>query len=181
GVAVLFAAARALWLASSANGRYGMVVLLLAGVCLARVVERLLPSHAARVTLAVLLAVQVGISVIASPPRWFISDEWSRRWFPFEVPQRALRDPADVERERKISALFDRIEKACSRLLRGQTGVTEPLGSGWSRNYSGLDARLEALSGRALLHRYRTETTVDLGPLSGWEQSEVQLPAPCKG
>src|SRR5207248_11752754 len=93
----------------------------------------------------------------------------------------ATRDPADIEQERKVSALFDRIEKACSGLLRGQTAVTEPLGSGWSRNYSGLDARLEALSGRALLHRYRTETTVDLGPLSGWEQSEVQLPAPCKG
>src|SRR5258707_11549165 len=71
-----------------------MVVLLLAGPCLARVVERLLPAYGARVALAVLLAVQAGISVIASPPRWFISEEWSRRWVPFEVPERALRDPA---------------------------------------------------------------------------------------
>ncbi len=313
-VAAFFASALALWLASSANGRYGMVVLLLAGACLARVVERLLPAHAARVTLAVLLAVQAGISVIASPPRWFISEQWSRRWFPFEVPERALRepalyltveilpmavlapfvhpassfvnfrgqhslpgdsprltallerhrghvralgrelelvdgkpaehqvktydarlrrsgyrldptdcfaipwrpddddalsraanrlaggprpheplslvscglrtatrDPADIERERKASALFDRIEKACSGLLRGQTGVTEPLGSGWSRNYSGLDARLEAFSGRVVLHRYRTETQVDLGPISVWEKSEAVLPAQCKG
>ncbi|MGH8745803.1 MAG: hypothetical protein ACREUK_04860, partial [Burkholderiales bacterium] len=38
-----FAAALALWLLSSANGRYGLIVLLLAGVCLARVGERLLP------------------------------------------------------------------------------------------------------------------------------------------
>src|SRR5207253_10897199 len=62
--------------------------------CLARVGERPLPARAARVALAVLLAVQAGISVIASPPRWFISEGWSRRWFPFEVPERALRDPA---------------------------------------------------------------------------------------
>ena len=78
-VAAFFASALALWLTSSANGRYGMVVLLLAGVCLARVTERLLPTYAARVALAVLLAVQAGISVVASPPRWFISEEWSRR------------------------------------------------------------------------------------------------------
>ncbi len=313
-VLAFFASALALWLASSANGRYGLVVLLLAGVCLARVVERLLPAHAARVALALLLAVQVGISVIASPPRWFISEEWSRRWLPFEVPERAARepalyltveilpmavlapfvhpassfvnfrgqhslptdspklkallerhrgrvrtlgrapelvegkpvehqvkiyderllrigyrvdpadcfaipwrpddddplsraanwlaggsrpheplsvvscglrtatrDPADVERERKVSVLFDRMEKACPGLFRGQTAVTEPLDSGWSRNYTGLDARLEALSGRAVLHRYRTETYLDLGPLSGWEQSEVVLPAQCRG
>src|SRR5207253_6076316 len=62
--------------------------------CLARVGERPLPARAARVALAVLLAVQAGISVIASPPRWFISEGWSRRWFPFEVSERALRDPA---------------------------------------------------------------------------------------
>src|SRR5205807_1246584 len=73
---------------------FRMVVLRLVGVWVARVVERLLPAYAARVALAMLLAVQVGMSVIASPPRWFISEEWSRRWFPFEAPQRALRDPA---------------------------------------------------------------------------------------
>src|SRR5207247_95947 len=93
-VLTFFASALALWLASSANARYGMVVLLLAGVCLARVVERLLPARAARMVLAVLLTAQAGTSIIASPPRWFISEEWSRRWFPFEVPERALREPA---------------------------------------------------------------------------------------
>src|SRR5260221_2336254 len=93
----------------------------------------------------------------------------------------ATRDPADIERERKASALFDRIEKACSGLLRGQTGVTEPLGSGWSRNYSCLDAPLDAVSGKVVLHRYRTETQVDLGPISVWEKSEAVLAAPCQG
>jgi len=312
-VLAFFAFALALWLTSSANGRYGMVVLLLAGLCLARVVERLLPAHAARVALAVLLAVQAGISVIASPPRWFISEEWSRRWFPFEVPERALRDPAlyltveilpmavvapfvhpassfvnfrgqhslptdsprltallerhrghvrtlgrtlelvegkpaeqqvktydarlrrigyrvdpadcfvipwqrddddvlsrvanslaggprpheplsvvscglrtatrdpaDVERERKVSVLFDRMEKACPRLFRGQTSVTEPLGSGWSRYYAGLDARLEAYGRRVILNRYRAGVQIDLGLLSDWDRAEATLPPACR-
>jgi hypothetical protein len=89
-----FACALALWLATSANARYGLVVLLLAGVCLARLVELLLPLRAARVALGLLLAAQVGTSVIASPPRWFVSAEWSGRWLPFDVPERAAREPA---------------------------------------------------------------------------------------
>jgi len=93
-VLAFFGAALALWLASSANGRYGLIVLLLAGVCLARLVELLLPAHAARATLAVLLVVQVGIGIVASPPRWFIAAEWSGRWLPYEVPERAAREPA---------------------------------------------------------------------------------------
>ena len=93
-VLAFFGAALALWLASSANGRYGLIVLLLAGVCLARLVELLLPVRAARVTLALLLLVQVGIGVVASPPRWFIAAEWSGRWLPYEVPERAVREPA---------------------------------------------------------------------------------------
>jgi len=314
-VLAFFGCALVLWLASSANARYGVIVLLLAGACLARLVQVLLPLRAARVTLALLLAVQVGIGIVASPPRWFVSAEWSGRWLPYDVPERAMRepalyltveilpmaavapflhpassfanvrgqhslptdsprlkqllerhrghvrvlgrslelaadggpaqaqvraydarllrfglrvdtadcfaipwrpddgdllsraanwlaggvksveplslvscglhattrDPADVERERKISALFDRIEQACPRLFRGQKAVTEPLGtSGWSRNYTGLDARLEALAGRALLHRYRIDSHVDLGALSGWERAEAELPAPCR-
>ena len=308
-----FVLALVLWLATSANGRYGLVVLLLAGVCLARAVELLLPARAARVALALLLAVQVVTSYVASPPRWFISAEWSGRWLPYEVPERAVRepalyltveilpmavvapflhpassfvnvrgqhslptdsprlhellerhrdhvrtfgrslelvngrpaqaqvraydarllrfglrvdtadcfaipwrpddgdalsrvanrlagrksieplsvvscglrgttrDPADIERERSISALFDRIENACPGLFRGQKTVTEPLGSsGWSRNYTGLDARLEALAGRAVLHRYRIDRHIDLGPLSGWERGEVALPEQCR-
>jgi hypothetical protein len=313
-VLAFFGCALALWLVSSANARYGMVVLLLAGVCLARLVELLLPARAAAVTLALLLLVQLGTSLVASPPRWFIAAEWSGRWLPYEVPERAARepalyltveilpmavvapffhpassfvnvrgqhslptesprlhellerhrgrvrtfgrfleladgkpvqaqvrayderllrfglrvdtadcfaipwrpddgdalsgmgnllaggrksneplsvvscglraaprDPADIERERKISLLFDRIESSCPRLFRGQKAVTEPLGTtGWSRNYTGLDARLDALAGRAVLHRYRIDHHVELGPLSGWERGEAALPEPCR-
>jgi hypothetical protein len=290
-----FAAAYVLWLATSANARYGMLVLLLAGVCLARLVERVLPLRPAFVVLGVLLALQLAMAIVAAPPRWFIAEPWSKRWFPYEVPERALRepalyltletlpmavvapfvhpassfvnlrgqrsiapdaprlaallerhlgrvrvlgrnlelasgappadqvraydgtlvrlgyrvdsadcftlawsrddadalsraanwfsrtppsseplsvascrlraaprDPAREAREREMSALFDRIEKACPRLFRGQTAVTEPLGEGWSRHYVDLDARLEAFGGRVILNRYRTGEVVDL-------------------
>jgi hypothetical protein len=312
-VLAFFAAGVALWMATSTNGRYGMVLLLLAGVCLARIAERLLPLRVARVALAVLLAAQLGMSVMASPSRWFIAAPWSRHWLPYEVPERALReralyltlevlpmavvapfvhpasafvnfrgqhslppdspklaalleryrgsvrtlgrglelidgrphadqlqaydatllrigyrvdtadcftipwrpddddllsraanwlarakatheplsvvscalraatpDPADIEKERRISVLFDRIEKACPRLFRRQTAVTEPLGSGWSRNYGGLDARLEAIGKRVILNRHRAGIHVDLGALSDWEHEGSAVPAVCR-
>jgi hypothetical protein len=312
-VFAFFGAALALWLVTSANGRYGMLVLLLAGVCLARLVELLLPTRAARVTLALLLAVQVGIGIVASPPRWFVSAEWSGRWLPYEAPERAVRepalyltveilpmaalapylhpasalvnvrgqhslptdsprlhellerhrgrvrtvgrfleladgrptaaqvkaydtrllrfglrvdptdcfaipwrpddqdalsraanllagdrksieplslvscalgrvarDPADLEREQRASALFDRIEQRCPAVLRGQRAVTEPFGSGWSRNYTGLDARLEAYADRVTLHRYRLASEIDLGRLSDWARGDAVLPKACR-
>jgi len=303
-----------LWIASSANARYGLILLLLAGVVLARLGERLLPQRAARVALAVLLGVQVGMSLLAAPPRWFIVEPWSQRWLPYDVPQRALREPAlyltveilpmaviapfvhpassfanfrgqhslptdspklaallerhrgkvralgrrlelvdgkpaagalrvyddalrrigyrvdsadcftiawrpddadalsrtanwlarvppspeplsvvscalipaardpqDAEAERRMSVLFDRMERRCSALFRGQTAVTEPFGSGWSRNYGGLDARLEAYGDRVALHRYRSATVVDLGRFSDWERDGATLPLACRG
>jgi hypothetical protein len=313
-VLAFFAAGAVLWMATSANGRYGMVLLLLAGVCLARIAERLLPAGTTRVALSVLLIVQFGTSVMASPSRWFIAAPWSRHWLPYEVPERALReralyltlevlpmavvapfvhpasafvnfrgqhslppdsprlaallerhrdrvrtlgrglqlidgrphadqqqaydatllrigyrvdtadcftipwrpddddllsraanwlagakatheplsvvscalraatpDPADIENERRVSVLFDRIEKACPRLFRSQTAVTEPLGSGWSRLYSGLDARLEAFADRAILNRQRAASHVDLGKLSDWAREDRRVPEVCRG
>lgn len=295
-----------LWLGTSANGRYGMVLLLLIGVCLARVGERLLPPAPARIALAVLLLVQVAVNVLASPTRWFIVEPWSKRWLPFEVPERArtepalylslevlsmaavapflhpassfvnfrgqyslppdsaklaalldkyrgrirtlgrglelsqgkpssdqtraydatlvrigynvdvddcytiswvpddgdllsraanrlagalpwheplsvvtcalrpaVRDPAEAKKEREISALLDRVEKACPGLFRGQTAVAEPLGSGWSRNYVGLDARLQAHGDRMILNQYRRGTYVDLGLVPDWQRGIV--------
>jgi len=301
-VLAFFACALALWLAGSANGRYGLIVLLLAGVCLARAAERLLPARTARVALAVLLLVQVAMTFIASPTRWFLAERWSRHWLPYAVPERALRepalylsveilpmaviapfvhpdssfvnfrgqhslaadsprlralleryrgqvrtlgrelevriydmrlrrlgyrvdtadcfeipwrpddddalsraanwlagnrqsheplslascalraaprDPADIDRERQASLVFDRIEKACPGLFRGQSAVTEPFASGWSRYYAGLDARLEAYADRVMLNRYRLAKEVDLGRLADWERAV--LPAPCAG
>jgi hypothetical protein len=301
-----------LWLASSPNARYGMIVLLLAGVCLTRLVERAMPAGAARVALALLLIVQLGISVMAAPPRWFLAEPWSKRWLPYDVPERALaepalylsaemlpmaviapfvhpasafvnfrgqhsvptgsrklmallerhrghvrtlgrelelvegrprevrlrehdatfarigyrvdagdcftipwrrdtddalsraanalsaalpsaeplsvvscalrpttRDPAEAERERRASSLFDRMEASCPGVFRGQTAVTEPLGSGWSRNYAALDSRLEMYGNRVILNHYRAGTRSDLGTVSDWERSEPIVPAAC--
>jgi hypothetical protein len=289
-----------------------MIVLLLAGVCLARVVERLLPGGAARTALAVLLAVQLTAMVVASPPRWFVAERWSWHWLPYAVPERAVREPAlyltveflpmavlapflhpassfvnlrgehsvptdspklaallerhrgrervlgrglqlvdgrpreedvnaydatlarigyrvdaddcftmawqpddddplsrfanrlvrkqpphepfsavscalraaprdlaDLERERRATALFDRMERRCPKVFRGQTAVTEPLGSGWSRHYPGLEARLEAFGDDAVLNRYRARTYFGLGRLSDWEREDVAVPAWC--
>jgi hypothetical protein len=311
-VLAFFGFALILWLAGSANGRYGMLVLLLVGVCVARVVERLLPPGLARIALPVLVLVQIAMTSIASPTRWFLAERWSRHWLPYAVPERALRepalyltveilpmavlapllhpdasfvnfrgqhslagdsprlqallqryrghvrilgrqlelaqdkpiddpvriydtrlrrlgyrvdpadcfaipwrpddddvlsraanwlagdrqsheplsvascalrdaprDPADIERERQASLLFDRIEKACPRLFRGQSAVTEPLASGWSRYYAGLDARLEAYADRVMLNRYRLAKEVDLGRLADWKRADPVLPAPC--
>jgi hypothetical protein len=309
-----FAAALALWLATSANGRYGLVVLLLAGVCLARLLERLLPLSAARVALLLLLVVQGGASLMVSSSRWFIADRWSASWLPFVVPGEAVREPAlyltlealpmsaiapffhpqssfvnvrgqmsiapdaprlrallerhrgrvrtlgrtlqlrndgrpreevvkayddgllrfgyrvdaadcvsipwvpddgdwlsrvanrlagepvsrravlslgscalvegrpdprRIEEEIRISALFDRMEKTCPGLFRGQTAVTEPRGGEWSRSYPGLDARLETHGGRAILNRYLALAYHDLGPLRNWEQPGAPLPRAC--
>jgi hypothetical protein len=310
-----FAAALALWLLTSANGRYGVVVLLLAGLCLARLAERLLPLPAARIALGVLLVAQVAACVMVSAQRWFIADRWSAQWLPFvpaeqarrepalyltvetlpmaavapflhpgssfvnlrgqysirpDAPRlaallsrhdgrvrtmgrtlqlreggkpraefvaaydstlvrygyridagdcfeilwqpdeddplsraanrfagepaahgailslgscalrRAERDPRDIENERRVSALFDRIEKACPRLFRGQLALTEPFGKEWMRNYPALDARLETHGDRVILERYLALSYFDFGPLSAWERGAGPLPDACR-
>jgi hypothetical protein len=284
---IFLALGAVLWIMTSANARYGLPVLLLAGLALARLAEHLLPRRAARIALATLLVVQVATSLVAAPTRWFLAEPWSARWLPYEAPERApalylsvevqpmavvapflhpesafvnfsglhslpsdaprlvalleryrgrvrvlgrmteptaydnalrrlglrvdpgdcftiewraeresgseplsvvscalvaaARDPADLDAERRMSALFERIEKRCAALLRGQTAVTEPFGaSGWSRNYPGLDARLEAFGGGVVLHRYRSAAIIDLGRLSDWAREDAPLPPACR-
>lgn len=298
------ATAWVLWVATSANARYGMVVLLLAGLLLARLAERLFPQRIAHIALALLLALQVATSLVASPTRWFIAEPWSTRWLPYHAPERAVRAPAlylsvevlpmavvvpflhpassfvnfrgqhslpadaprllallerhrgkvrslgrrppsdakfyddalrqlgyrldpvdcftiawrpeedalsraanrlakaspspeplsvvscalapaprspvDVEAENRMSAVFARIEKRCA-LLRGQTAVTEPFGSGWLRHYNGLDARLEAFGGAVVLHRFRSGEIIDLGRVPDWERENAPVPEACRG
>jgi hypothetical protein len=88
------------------------------------------------------------------------------------------RDPAQAERERHFSALFDRIERSCPEVFHGQTAVTEPFGSGWQRHYAALDARLELIGETLVLERYRTAVLLDLGRVSDWEQGKA-APAAC--
>jgi hypothetical protein len=304
-----FATAAALWLASSANGRYGLVVLFLAGVCLARVTERLLPPRATRITLAVLLAVQIAMAALASPTRWTWIEPWSSEWLPYRVAQKGRAEPAlyltveelpvavlapflhpessfvnfrgqfsvptdspklaallerhrgrvrtigrnlqglgpdgqplprmlrfydsvlarigyrldlddcfsvqwspqtedwlsraanalapprasdprlfsvascalvpaprsaeMIAAERRVSQLFDRMEKSCPRLFRGQTAVTDTLGIGWSRVYPGLDARLETDGERVVLYHIIEQRESYLGRLADWDGASV--------
>jgi hypothetical protein len=88
-----FLLALAAWIWTSGNARYGLLVLLLVGPCLARVVDAAAGARAARVVLAVVLVAQVTACAMISPPRWFIAERWSREWFPFAVPERAKREP----------------------------------------------------------------------------------------
>ena len=92
----------------------------------------------------------------------------------------AARDPAEAAKERRISALFDRIERACPRVFRGQTAVTEPFLKGWARNYNGLDARLEAFGDHAVLNLLRKGGKIDFGRLSAWEREAAMVPAACR-
>ena len=89
-----FVLAFCLWLATSANGRYGLLVLLLAGLCLARLLEHLLPLRPARIAMAVLLVTQIAACSMITAPRWFIAERWSWRWLPFDVAEQGVREPA---------------------------------------------------------------------------------------
>jgi hypothetical protein len=310
-----FALALVAWVATSANGRYGMLVLLLAGLCLARLVERLLPLGIARVVLATLLVVQAAACVMVSAPRWFIADRWSGHWLPFVPAEQALRqpalyltleslpmaavvpsvhpqssfvnlrgqysippgaprldalfarhgssvrvlgrhlrlreegrprqdvveaydmtfrrygyridaddcyaidwqpdeqdalsraanwlarqpdshaaalslgscallpaqrDPSDIETERLVTAAFDRIERACPAIFRGQTGLTDSLGKEWMRNYPALDARLETHGDVVILDRYLVLSYYHFGSLSAWQGGQGSVPDACR-
>jgi hypothetical protein len=309
-----FLFALAAWIATSANGRYGLLVLLLAGPCAVRLADRCLQPRAARIALLVLVALQATMCAMNSPSRWFIAERWSRDWFPYVMPKVALeapalyltvetqsmsviapfvhkasvfvnvrgqkpgtpgwnrvvapwirrggavrtlgtalrleangkpradvlagyagtlerygwrvdprscfaipwrtndddtlsrwanalaghlpsradlfslvscelvpaeRDPREVAVEQHVSDIFDRIERECPRLFRGQSAVTDRFGSGWSRTYTGLDARLETHAGRAVLSPFYRLIYFDLGLLTDWENDAAPRPPFC--
>jgi hypothetical protein len=294
----------AAWIVTSANGRYGMLVLLLVGPCLARLAERLLALRWAYFALGLLLAAQVAACAMISPPRWFLAERWSARWLPLAAaPQatdqpaiylmpevqsmsavipflhsgssfaglqgqradspgwsriaaqlergdrparvlgrdlrlqrdgkprpevvevydwtlvrfgyrvdpdqcfavdwrpddgdalsrlaaavaiaaeprervlslaacalvRAQRDPREAAEERRISAVFDRVERECPRLLRGQSAVTERSGSEWLRDYPGLEARLVTEAGSIVFMPWFKLRYLGLGLVKDWE------------
>jgi len=297
-------ASLAAWIVTSANGRYGLLVLLLVGPCLARLVDRLLPARWAALALGLLLAAQVAACAMISPPRWFLSEAWSGRWLPvvaapqaaaepaiYLMPEvqsmsavipflhpgssfaslqgqraetpgwrrvaeqlergdrparvlgrglrlqadgkprpdvvevynwslarfgyridpqrcfaidwrpdqddalsrmaaavslpaeprarvlslgacelfRAQRDPREAAEEQRISAVLDRVERECPRVLRGQNGITERSGAEWLRNYPGLEARVETSSGHVVFVPWFKLRYVDLGLVRDWE------------
>jgi hypothetical protein len=298
-----FALCLVAWMWTSANARYGLLVLLLVGPCLAWIAERLLARHAL-VALPLLIAAQLAACAMISPTRWFVAERWSSNWFGVVAPERALkepalyvsiepqamaasipflhpaasfaslqgqdgaaprwqrlatmraasgerlrvrgrglrlqadgrprpevvetynatlirfgyrldtadcfaiawrledqdalsrwanalsaqresrdrtmslascgllpaqRDPREIEEERRMSVLFDRVERSCPRVFQGLTAVTERLGTEWMRSYAALDARMETQSGRLLLVPWFKLRYVDLGRLADWD------------
>jgi hypothetical protein len=296
---MFFLLCAAAWIATSANARYGMLVLLLVGPCVVLALERLLPARHALLILGLLLAAQALACAAISPTRWFIAERWTQRWLEFDAgrareqpalyltteaqtmtvaapflhPQASLmslqgrradgallaridsaaqrsggglrvlgrglrpqgdgrprpdvlpvydatlarfgyrvdpsdcfpipwrprdadflskvantmtahpetrepvmslascgvlaakRPPAEIEEELRVSAAFDRAERDCAQLFRGQTAVTERLGGEWARSYPGLEARLETRGGRLVYAPFFKLAQLDLGPL----------------
>lgn len=312
-----FAGSLALWLYSSANGRYGLLVLLLAGVCLARLVVLLLPPRAARNTLLVIAVLQVTVCVVAAPVRGWITSPWSHDWFPLSVPEGrksdravyftvetlslsalvpflnpgasfvnlrgqysirpsgpawqrvetllakqggharslgrayatnsegvpspdlvqvydstfarygfrmdtsdcylirwrrddsdvlsraanlvareiqspprqfafscALRrvppDPREIAAEERISKIFDRIERACPDIFHGENGLTERLGSDWSRTYVSVEGRLETHGERVIFAPVHSLQYVSLGTLGDWMRADAPQLESCR-
>jgi hypothetical protein len=314
---VFFGLAYAAWLGASANGRYGMLVLLLVGPLVARLADRLFPVVAARGALLILLVAQILACALISPLRWFMIDRWSERWFPYEVADRLKLEPAlyltvetqamsvivpfahpdssfinlrgqhsvehgarrmqalldahkgrirtigralrlqrdgkprphvvelydstllrygfrldpencfsvrwrpqredslseaanllvtddagvresivalaacalrpgswsaaEIEEERRVSALFERMERTCRGIFRGQTAVTEKMGAEWSRSYAGLEARVETHGVHLVLAPYFKLRHHYLGTQEEWAKGvPPPLEKPCR-
>ena len=314
---IFFVVAYAAWLGASANGRYGMLVVLLAGSLVARLADRLFPVVVARGALLILLVAQILACAFISPPRWFMIDRWSERWFPYEVAEPLRREPAlyltvetqamsvivpfvhpdssfinlrgqhsvehgarrmqalleahkgkvrtigralrlqrdgkprphiielydstllrygfrldpdncvsvrwrprredslseaanllvtedagvresivalascalrpgswsaaEIEEERRVSALFERIERTCRGIFRGQTAVTERMGPEWSRSYAGLEARVETHGVHLVLVPFFQLRHYYLGTQEEWAKGvPPPLEKPCR-
>jgi hypothetical protein len=122
----------AAWIATSGNARYGLLVLLLVGPCVARVADLAMGARAARVAVAVVLVAQVAACAMISPLRWFVAESWTREWFPFEVPERGRREPAlylTMESQTMMSVAPYLSPEASFVNLRGQ----HSLAPGWKR------------------------------------------------
>lgn len=124
-----FLIAMGAWIATSGNGRYGMLVLLLVGPCLALALERAGGVRVARIALPVVLVAQVTAIAMISPPRWFMAERWSREWFPFHAPERPPALYLTMEAQ-TMSAVVPHLHPQSSFVnLRGQHSVAP----GWKR------------------------------------------------
>jgi len=121
----------AIWIGTSGNARYGLMVLLLVGPCCAYVLERALPRYG-YLTVGALLAVQIAICTSISPSRWFVAERWSKSWFGFAAPERARKEPAlylTVEPQAMTAAIPFLHPASSFANLHGQDAAT----TGWQR------------------------------------------------
>lgn len=80
------------WLITSANGRYGILLLFLSGPLIVVGIRALWPSGV-KVISGTVLVIQLGILAVAGVPRWD-EGEWSADWYNFLVPQSMKDKPA---------------------------------------------------------------------------------------
>jgi len=87
-----FLAALALWLATSANGRYGFIVSLLCGPAFALLTMQLVKKQeAALALLGTLCALQL-VHLNQAQLRW-TSEKWTDSWYDVSMPERLTREP----------------------------------------------------------------------------------------
>ena len=136
---LFFFVSMAAWIWTSGNARYGILLLLLVGPCVARALDAAGGARAARLGLAVMLVVQLTACLMVSPPRWFITERWTGAWLPFAAPERARSEPAlylTIEAQ-SMMAVAPFLHPGSSFVnLRGQ----HSLAPGWKR-IDGLIAR----------------------------------------
>ena len=124
-----FLIAMSAWIATSGNGRYGMLILLLLGPALAHALQAGAGERVARIALPVVLVAQVTAMAMISPPRWFMAESWTSQWFPFVVPERAPALYLTMEAQ-TMSAVVPYLHPQSSFVnLRGQHSVAP----GWKR------------------------------------------------
>lgn len=89
---VTFLATYALWLATSGNGRYGLVVSLLCGPALVIIADLLFARRQIAIcVLAALICLQ-SVHLSNGQIRW-ISGKWTRSWYEVSIPQRLRKQP----------------------------------------------------------------------------------------
>lgn len=124
-----FLIAMGVWIATSGNGRYGMLILLVLGPVLAHALQAAVGERAARMALPVVLVAQVTAIAMISPPRWFMAESWTSQWFPFVVPERGPALYFTMEAQ-TMSAVVPYLHPQSSFVnLRGQHSVAP----GWKR------------------------------------------------
>lgn len=93
-VMLFFALALLLWLATSANGRYGVALLLLAGPVCGVLLQRVLPRRYVLAALGGILLWQGALHETFFKQSRYASGHWSGRYFDWNLPPELVREPA---------------------------------------------------------------------------------------
>ncbi|MGQ0523044.1 MAG: hypothetical protein ACT4P8_05215 [Betaproteobacteria bacterium] len=93
-ILIFFAASAGLWLATSANGRFGVALFLLGGPVCGVVLSRVLPPRYLLVLVAAVVLWQALQQQVFFRQYRFNSVPWTTRYFDWALPERLTREPA---------------------------------------------------------------------------------------